>query len=78
MVAIGSKACANTFAVQQDRTVVIAQPFGRRVEDYRPIWQGRRVLSHKSRSELRAAVPSGLKLKRPEVSCPQFVGRVLP
>jgi hypothetical protein len=29
MVAIGSKVRANTFAVQQDRTVFIAQPTGR-------------------------------------------------
>jgi hypothetical protein len=29
MVAIGSKARANTFAVQQDSTVFIAQPPGR-------------------------------------------------
>jgi hypothetical protein len=28
MAAIGSKARANTFAVQQDRTVFIAQPLG--------------------------------------------------
>jgi hypothetical protein len=52
MAAIGSKACANTLAVQQDRTVFIAQPPERWVEDYPPIRQGRGVPSHKGRSEL--------------------------